>query len=663
MSAKDFSQIAVSFFMWLVLFFAMVPPTAYAEEAPNTSTAQKILANPANRWVNLSRPPTEKELQDRIILLDFWTYCCINCMHVIPDLHKLEHDFGDKLTVIGVHSGKFANERDDSNIRAAMLRYAITHPVINDNDFALWQSFGIQSWPSLVLISPQGTIASAYSGEGHYNELYADIKQLIDQNGNNLNHTPLPLVDIGNATHSILAFPAKFAYAPAPYNLLFITDSNHNRILGFTANGNISLQIGSGNVALTDGDFSSASFNRPQGIIYRDNKLYVADTENHALRSIDLQAKTVTTLAGTGIQGYERNVQHADGRNTRLSSPWDVTISADGNQILIAMAGTHQLWSYNITNKQVSVIAGNGREFIDDGTYPDNSLAQPSGISRYHDIVYFVDAETSSLRQLHGNSITTLIGTGLFDFGFKNGKQPTAKMQHPLGLYAEAEGVYIADSYNHSIRFYDVASGTLSTLAGDGTRGNRDGHLHDAEFNEPAGLIKIGSLLYVADTNNQAIRIIDPIHDQVSTLPLTSTAQVTANSLNNIPTLAKILPNVEQFAVQNVQADTAITVTLHVPDHWKINHDAPSWLNVFAADARGNHFIKAYAQDEIVKKILTLPPLQANLSYRIQASFYYCQDKAGSLCLLKSIDMPLQAESAHGMTHLEINLPVSNQQH
>ncbi len=261
------------------------------------------------------------------------------------------------------------------------------------------------------------------------------------------------------------------------------------------------------------------SFNTPQGVLlYIGDLLYIADTENHLLRVADAKTRTVTTIAGTGSQGHERNVRNKTALSTALASPWDLAFYPDDKHIVIAMAGTHQLWSYDIDGKTVSIVAGNGNESIDDGHYPLNSLSQPSGLSAADGKLYFVDAETSSMRVFEKGEVKTLIGTGLFDFGYKEGKQGTALMQHPLGLFANNSGVYIADSYNHSIRRFVPATGVLSNFAGHGVRGQKDGPLADAEFNEPNDIQHIDGNDWVADTNNNAIRVIDLNSKTVSTL-------------------------------------------------------------------------------------------------------------------------------------------------
>lgn len=457
-------------------------------------------------WLNTHQPLSADDVAGRILLLDFWTFCCINCMHVIPELKILEETFGDDLTVIGVHSGKFQTERATDNIREAVLRYDIEHAVVNDPDFKIWKSFGVHAWPTLIVITPEGAIDKVYTGEGHLEELRRDISRLRERFGSELNRAPLPIaLEREKTPTSPLSFPGKLAW-DFDREILFVSDSNHQRILGLSLTGEVRIVIGGGKVGWKDGSFDEAQFNQPQGLFARDGMVYVADTRNHLLRKIDLERKMVSTLAGTGKQGQDRFVSGAPALKTALASPWDIATGETNDELVVAMAGTHQLWSYSLSKKTLSVVAGSGLESIDDGVYPLNSLSQPSGLSRVGKKLYFVDSETSALRVLEDGNITTLLGTGLFDFGFTDGTSDRARMQHPIGLFVEGRDVYIADTYNHAIRHFDVKTGMLSTLVRD--------------LNEPNDVVKIGNVLYIADTNNHRLVMFDLVTKKMEPLPV-----------------------------------------------------------------------------------------------------------------------------------------------
>lgn len=489
---------------------------------PTLKEATELIET-SETWLNVSRPLTPADLEGRIVLLDFWTYCCINCLHVIPDLHAIEEEFGEDLTVIGVHSGKFSNERDPANIRAAMIRHDIEHPVVNDPEYLIWRRFGVSAWPTFVIIDPAGDVRLKVAGEGQRGNLTRMIRQIQQEFGTNVRSDALPIaLEREMAPETPLHFPTKLAY-DAEEDLVYLADSGNHRIIALNRRGSVRWIAGSGEDGLRDGSFAEAQFSHPQGMALVDGLIYVADTENHSLRVLEPEQQTVRRVAGTGEQGYNRRANRAPALLTEMASPWDLDWDASNQRLVIAMAGTHQLWTLDLSSpsQTVSVLAGSGRESINDGPLPGNSLSQPSGVTVDGDTVWFVDAETSALRVHRDGELTTLIGTGLFDFGFEDGAARQALMQHCIGLDVGDDSVWIADSYNHAIRAFDRAEMALSTLAGSGQSGYADGHLADARFAEPNDVLKIRDDLWVADTNNHQIRIIDVANDTVETLELT----------------------------------------------------------------------------------------------------------------------------------------------
>lgn len=624
--------------------------SAKADNSMKTTGLHRKIAHHQG-WLNTSRPLIADDLKGRIILLDFWTYCCINCMHVIPDLHYLEKTFGDDLTVIGVHSAKFKNEADSENIRQAILRYGIHHPVVNDFDFTTWKAFGITGWPGFVLINPKGLIETTYSGEGNRKAMERDIRRIMKEYGGKWNSEKLPIaLEQDKQPASVLSFPGKIAYGADMdgREVLFVSDSGHNRIVVLTLDGTVINSIGSGDKGLKDGDFATAQFNAPQGVLYdaENHDLFVADTGNHVLRVIDFENGVTRTLAGTGHQGYERKVYNKPALEASMASPWDLAFYPDSDHVAIAMAGLHQLWSYDIKAKTVSAIAGNGAESIDDGRLPYNSLSQPSGLSAAEGKLYFVDAETSSLRVLENGEIRTLIGTGLFDFGYQEGKRDTALMQHPLGLHASGRDIYIADAYNHSIRRFDTATQTLSNFAGRGKRGTKEGALGKGEFNEPNALVQVGRKLYVADTNNNAIRVIDLKTGTIATLPVHEATP------DDAVEFSEDLPNTGLTSPATVKAGADVSIAIGLQKGWHINEDAPSYLALFDMTKVPKRV--ALFERDAIRKGAALPALSAG-TYRLQGTLYYCEDKEGSQCLIKSVNMPVTAGSGTSTITLKLH--------
>jgi thiol-disulfide isomerase/thioredoxin len=489
---------ALALILGMIGGLAMGIFSAHAADVPAYYRA--LLSGGVGGWVNTARTVTLEDLQGRPVLVDFWTYGCINCMQIVPDLDALEKKFGENVLIVGVHSAKFEGEGSTARILQAAQRFGLHHPVLNDSDFAVWKTFGVHAWPTLVLLGPDGREVSRYSGEGHGAELEEDIASVLRKTPVTKTYVPLLMAD---ERKNFLSFPSSLAYAEdTPWGpLYFIADTGHDRIAGFDKDGNVKVTIGSGAVGLKDGDLKSAQFNHPHGMTVVGGVLYVADTNNHALRAVDLKGGKVTTLAGNGRRGYGSFVAAVFGFQDRvpeLASPWDVEPMADGERLAVAMAGMHQIWSYNIKTKELDIIAGSGAESITDGRAETATLAQPSGLSRAAGGMFFVDAESSSLRVLKDGAVETLIGTGLFDFGFKDGAYPEAMLQHPQGLSATADKVYIADTYNNAIRVYDRTTKLLSTLP-----------LTGEKLLEPGDILVEGDTALVADTNHHTLKKLD----------------------------------------------------------------------------------------------------------------------------------------------------------
>ena len=262
------------------------------------------------QWLNTQAPIKLRDLRGKFVLLDFWTYCCINCMHILPDLKKLEEKYSQELVVIGVHSAKFQNEKDTGQIREAILRYKIRHPVVNDADFQVWNNYGARAWPTLVLINPKGKIIGSMAGEGifqPFDRLLSDAVPYFAGKGELVRSPLTTTLEEAARPETLLAYPGKIS-ADSAGRRLFISDSNHNRILVTDATGKILDVIGGGTEGQADGKFEEAQFHHPQGTFLANGILYVADTENHLIRTADLKTREVKTVLGTGAQANRMNV-------------------------------------------------------------------------------------------------------------------------------------------------------------------------------------------------------------------------------------------------------------------------------------------------------------------------------------------------------------------
>ncbi|MDE1867129.1 MAG: redoxin domain-containing protein [Thaumarchaeota archaeon] len=476
-------------------------------------------------WINSTEPLSLEKLRGHVVVLDFWTYCCINCMHTLPILSQLERKYEKRPVVfIGVHSAKFFNEQDRKNIEQAVKRYEISHPVLVDKQMTIWQKYDVSGWPTIVIIDPNGIVVYKQSGEGQKEVIEDTIDVLLEKYGKNggLAKEPIKITHHISQDKAVLSYPGKISISN---NKIAISDSNHNRIIITDMTGKIEHIVGNGKTGLVDGSFVKTSFFRPQGVVWKDDLIFVADTENHAIRKIDLIARNVVTVAGTGKQGSWVS-SGGKGKETSLSSPWDVAVR--DNLIFIAMAGNHQIWTYDIKTGMVLPFAGNGHENIIDGNRMQAQLAQPSGLSIHDNSLYFADSETSSIRKidLQSGHVRTIVGRGLFAFGYKDGHLDEALLQHPLGLCAISNQIFVADTYNSALRVIDLKNEKMSTLIGkqgmSGICRLDDPNCDSLELYEPSDVEIYQDKIYISDTNNHLIRVYDLKTNVLKTLEIST---------------------------------------------------------------------------------------------------------------------------------------------
>ncbi|GHO65792.1 hypothetical protein KSC_046840 [Ktedonobacter sp. SOSP1-52] len=475
-------------------------------------------------WINSDHPLSLKELRGRIVILHFWTFCCINCMHALAQLRELEESFPETLSVISIHSPKFPGEHFTGSVHNAVLRYGVEHPVVNDHAMYLWQQYAVRAWPTLVFLDPEGRVIGKHEGEISPTQGKDLLHQMLEEFEARglLDHRQLRF-SAATAPSSFLAFPGKLA-VDAQANRLIISDSAHHRLVETDLQGRVRTIIGSGVQGQADGSFAKAQFNHPQGVALVNDLLYVADTDNHLIRRVDLLTKQVETLAGTGEQnGMVRTQLQGPARSIALSSPWDLV--AFEEKLYIAMAGMHRIFVLNLATGEIEPFAGAGPEALRDGPHDEALFAQPTGITLdvASQVLYSADSEASAIRaiELTGEQqVHTLVGTGLFDFGDVDGIGEEAQLQHVQGICAANGLLYLADTYNNRIKVLDPQTREVRTLAGTGEAGIHHGPAEQAQFNEPGGLAITGNTLYIADTNNHVIRLLDMTTRNVTTLDI-----------------------------------------------------------------------------------------------------------------------------------------------
>lgn len=594
-------------------------------------------------WLNTDAPLSLEDLRGRIVLLDFWTYGCINCIHVIPELERLQREYADVLTVIGVHSAKFTNEADTGNIRLIADRYGRSEPIVNDAGFDVWRSYGMNAWPGFILIDPEGDIVGRHSGEGIY-DLFADVIEnmipVFEFRGT-LEPGALEFRTGAEArVRTALRFPGRVLADPDG-GRLFVSDTANNRVVVTDLSGTVLEVVGSGTPDLRDGPFREAAFRDPQGLtLDPEGRLYVADTGNHSLRLIDFGAGTVETVAGHGQQEYMFGLREADGRTHGLNSPWDVLFE-DGN-VFVAMAGQHQLWRFDPETARLHLHAGSGREVLSDGALQKGGLNQPSGLDTDGTVLFVADAEASAIRSANISAqgdLHTIVGTGLFDFGDVDGQGREVRLQHPLDVAWDGSGVWIADTYNHSIKYLDPETATVTRIFGNGTAGAADGPGAEAMFHEPGGLSLAGGLLYIADTNNHVIRVADPAGGTVSTLTLSDPeALLSAGRRLSDDAFDEVIRTEEAELTRD---GATLEFRLSLPPGYVANHLSPLTAEIRAdggAVTIGTEQQQLQTPEyplTIATDVSAAEPLDTEITADL--SVYYCEEEARQVCLIRQV--------------------------
>lgn len=598
-------------------------------------------------WLNTDQPLTLAGLKGKVVLLDFWTYCCINCMHLIPDLKKLEAKYSEQLVVIGVHSAKFPNEGESDNIRQAILRYELEHPVVNDREFQILRHYGVRSWPTLVLIDPEGYVVGAISGEGHYDILDRAIGKLVAdyRARGSLHEGPLHVaLEKARSSPPVLSFPGKVLADPAQ-DRLFIADSNHNRILLTTKEGKVLDIAGAGEVGAEDGAFETATFKHPQGMALDEDMLYVADTENHLIRRLDLKARTVTTIAGTGTLALGQ-YRHGPAREVALSSPWDVVV--EKGVLYIAMAGSHQIWAMDLhplrlgsgqastgSGGEIGPYAGSSREARIDGPLMQAALAQPSGIVSDGTNLYVADSEISAIRSVSLDSnghVSTIVGLDLFEFGDADGQGETVRLQHPLGITYHNGVLYVADTYNHKIKAIGPRLQTSVTFLGTGNPGWQDGEV--AQFYEPGGVSVADDKLYIADTNNHAIRVADLHTKRVTTLRITGLSNATGTDT------ADVWPDLEEVRLPSQTlrpGQGKLILNVNIPAPYKLNPGSPLEYRIEIDGGAPPAGRSTSIEDGQFPLQIPLTVASDTKGMRVALRFVYCREGEDGVCVMKSL--------------------------
>ena len=604
-------------------------------------------------WINTSRAIDPLELKNRIVILHFWNQSCVSCNHGIQQLNDLAKKMENRVVIIGIHSAKFSNESNKSTIRKAVLRHEIDHPTVIDQDHKIEKFYKIDEWPTYLLFNNSGDLVKKYRGANSVSKLIKKAEKLVNKNKFSLEKKKLPIIlEKNNFKTNVLAYPTKMIYVQnlhlknRQFPALIIADSGNNSVLITSLNGEIILKIGSEIKGFRDGTFNQARFNYPQGLLYDGKNLFIADTKNHAIRLVDLEKKSVRTIIGSGIIGGVFTKKILDASKADLSYPTDLELFPNNSQLVISNAGNNQILTYDLNEKSLRPIAGDGRLENKDGVYPNNSLSQTADMAAFNGKLYLIDSLSSSLRQLEKDyKLTTLASGEKINQQIENNQR---SMQSPQAIHVDDTGIYIADSLNHKIKKYDFNTMQISDLFGS-IRGNEVGT--KLTFDEPKGLVAMLDRIYIADTNNNRIIVANRGSKDSELLDVIPTFNVQKDSLLEFNSISNPEPKIQ------VKLGKKIAVKIKLNSGWKLNELAPSYLNILELkDDTSAILLQNFDSDMVKNNQIEISNLKDSSEYVLQGKIYYCRNVANSLCYVKNYQRSIEPSTEGDSTKIEIDL-------
>ena len=436
-----------------------------------TQTALPDFNQPGLTWFNVEKPLSLSDVYGRILILDFWTFSCINCLHILPSLKRIERAFEDDVIILGVHSPNFPYERDVQNVQKAIQRYGIEHPVVHDPEFKLWDAYGAKVWPTLILVSPDGQIFARQAGEPDADKMMEAVGNAVRRYKAKGKLKPGKIeLAIPPKVSQNLRFPGKIKKLSWRGNPCWaIADTGHHQIIIADDQGKILQRIGRGSQANYDGEYTRAAFDNPYGIATGDDVVFVGDLGSHLIRKIDLIKQQVTTIAGINRRGLTLG-RETPAVGAGLASVFDLELV--GETLYFTNTGTHQIGAIDLKTMQLRAIAGGGQKDILDGKGREAKLAQPSSLAYFaeQNRLYFADSDNSAIRYVDladQGSVKTLVGRGMAESGRRNGPFSAAKLQHPMGVARLGDFLIAADSFNASLRKLDFVRQATENFAED----------------------------------------------------------------------------------------------------------------------------------------------------------------------------------------------------
>jgi sugar lactone lactonase YvrE len=444
-------------------------------------------------WLNVDQPPSLSALRGRACVLAFVNAGSTWSLRVLQQLAQQQARHGGRLQVLAIDVPRFDHERDSRQVAQRFASHDFGFPVAHDRDWAAWQHFGIEAWPTLLLVDPDGELRARFVGDGHGRTLELRINELLADA--DASATPLPLRAQVEPSMP-LRFPGGLALGG---KYLYVADSGHHRVLECDQAGRVLRQFGTGRAGFLDGAAETASFNRPLRLSAHHGSLYVADGGNHAIRRIDLRRGDVVTLIGSGQPGAPVEGTVAEPRTVSLDHPCAMALTDD--TLLIACSGDNRIWEYDLGSRDLQLAAGSGELAVTDGVGEEAAFAEPVALAAVRQLLYVCDGAGSAIRSLNVRTrqVTTLLGRDGWHHGHADGTRTEALLQHPqaIALDPDAPLLWIADSGNNALRTLRLGGGQLETC-------KLSQPLHG-----PAGLAVADGVIWIADTLSHAVLRLD----------------------------------------------------------------------------------------------------------------------------------------------------------
>lgn len=631
-TSKDKSMLlliaTLAVFVWFLFAYGLDYMTSPSFENSQSAKIVNISAASKVKPYNLSRFLKKGDLKNKVILLSFIKDDCNECFSDIEKLKNIEKRFGNKIAIIGIHSSDKTSEYRQKLLKKLILRSGIDFAVIDDNEGKLQKEFAVKSFPRYILIDSKGRVVNEKSEISEIDDIVKITKKY--RHNLNLNYLPISL-ERNSIVKNVLSFPSKieytskFKYKSHNAKAFFVANSGLGNIMAFKEDGKIITQIGSKNAGYLDSDVARSKFRSPMGMVFRKDKLYVADSLNNTVREIDFKENKVSTLIGDSKKGESLGSNWVPASQVNLFHPTDIEFFPNSNHLVIANSGSDQLLQYSFKTKKIKALAAKG-------SYSD--------LSSYKGKLYFIDSSSGSLKVMDKKyNIKTLL---------KNDKDGDSKLNAPLGIFANQNGVYISDSKNNRIAKYQHSRKKLKILFGDKEAG--DGLGDGTRFNQPDGIIIVKNDMFVVDVVNNRIVKID-------------FKSMRSRLIDVIPEMKlpnegflEYLPNLERLGMAKVKTDKTIPLNITFDKGWKINELGPSFLNLLEiVGKKSANLVATYDWSMIRDNIATLPKLQSDKKYIIQGTIYYCQDKRNALCYISSYEQEV-VPSSKGKNVLNIEI-------